>query len=176
MRLCDHSHTHDELLPERDPERIADEVVGAGRTLSAAAARGTRRVVPRARRELVASSAATPTAGLGMQPLGWSVDPRDWKRPGRTRSSPRRRNRSPIPPPAPIVLLHDGGGNRSTRPSRRWSRLLPWLAEQGYTVGFPDPLTRATPRTSSSPRGTSRSTGSPRSHVSRTCPSSARPR
>ena len=37
MRLCDHSRTHDEQLPDRDPARISDEVVGAQSTLSAAA-------------------------------------------------------------------------------------------------------------------------------------------
>ena len=81
MRLCDHSRTHDELLPERDPERIADEVVGAGapcpRPRAGRPSSGSGRPAATGR-----PRSPTLSAEHGMQPLSWNVDPRDWERPG----------------------------------------------------------------------------------------------
>jgi peptidoglycan/xylan/chitin deacetylase (PgdA/CDA1 family) len=49
------------------------------------------------------------TAELGLTPVGWSVDPRDWARPGiRTIESSLLRARA-----GDILLTHDGGGNRA---------------------------------------------------------------
>ena len=45
-----------------------------------------------------------------MVPLAWSVDPRDWARPG-TRSIVR--NIMGNTRPGSIILEHDGGGNRA---------------------------------------------------------------
>ena len=81
MRLCDHSRTHDEQLPDRDPERIDDEVVGAETTLSAAAA-GAPVEWFRAPGGNWSTEVAELSAEHGMQPLSWNVDPRDWERPG----------------------------------------------------------------------------------------------
>ncbi len=47
---------------------------------------------------------------MKMIPLDWSVDPRDWARPG-TRSIVR--NIMHNTRPGSIILEHDGGGNRS---------------------------------------------------------------
>ena len=112
MRLCDHSHTHDELLPERDPERIADEVVGAGRTLSAAAA-GAPVEWFRAPGGNWSTEVAELSAEHGMQPLSWNVDPRDWERPGADAIvAAVQQQIGQQAPDGPIVLLHDGGGSR----------------------------------------------------------------
>jgi len=138
MRLCDHSHTHDELLPERDPERIADEVVGAGRTLSAAAA-GAPVEWFRAPGGNWSTEVAELSAEHGMQPLSWNVDPRDWERPGADAIvAAVQRQIGQQAPDGPIVLLHDGGGSRE-QTVEALEKLIPWLAEQGYRFGFPVP-------------------------------------
>ena len=138
MRLCDHSHTHDELLPERDPERIADEVVGAGRTLSTAAA-GAPVEWFRAPGGNWSTEVAELSAEHGMQPLSWNVDPRDWERPGADAIvAAVQQQIGQQAPDGPIVLLHDGGGSRE-QTVEALEKLIPWLAEQGYRFGFPVP-------------------------------------
>ena len=153
MRLCDHSHTHDELLPERDPERIADEVVGAGRTLSTAAA-GAPVEWFRAPGGNWSTEVAELSAEHGMQPLSWNVDPRDWERPGADAIvAAVQQQIAQQAPDGPIVLLHDGGGPRSRR-WRRWrSSSRGWRSRvTGSASRFPDPRY---PLESSSPRGAS---------------------
>jgi peptidoglycan/xylan/chitin deacetylase (PgdA/CDA1 family) len=137
-RLCDHSPTHDEQLPDRDPERIAEEVVGDGRTLSTAAA-GAPVEWFRAPGGNWSTEVAELSVEHGMQPLGWNVDPRDWERPGADAIVAAVQQQIRLQAPAgPIVLLHDGGGDRD-QTVKALEQLIPWLAEQGYRFGFPVP-------------------------------------
>jgi peptidoglycan-N-acetylglucosamine deacetylase len=138
MRLCDHSRTHDEQLPDRDPARIADEVVGAQDTLTAAAG-GASVEWFRAPGGNWSTDVATLSAEHGMQPLSWNVDPRDWERPGAAAivAAVQQQIRQQAPD-GPIVLLHDGGGSREQTVDAL-EQLIPWLAEQGYRFGFPVP-------------------------------------
>jgi peptidoglycan/xylan/chitin deacetylase (PgdA/CDA1 family) len=138
MRLCDHSHTHDELLPDRDPERIADEVVGAGRTLSAAAG-GAPVEWFRAPGGNWSTEVAELSVEHGMQPLSWNIDPRDWERPGADAIvAAVQQQIAQQAPDGPIVLLHDGGGSREQTVAAL-EKLIPWLVERGYRFGFPVP-------------------------------------
>lgn len=66
---------------------------------------------------------AAAAAGLGMQPLGWSVDSRDWRRPGVEEIV--RRVRQEVQPGA-VILLHDGGGRRE-QTVEALELLRPWL-------------------------------------------------
>ena len=138
MRLCDHSRTHDEQLPDRDPARIDDEVVGAQSTLSAAAG-GTSVEWFRAPGGNWSAEVATLSVEHGMQPLSWNVDPRDWERPGTAAivAAVQQQIRQQAPD-GPFVLLHDGGGPRDQTVDAL-EQLIPWLAEQGYRFGFPVP-------------------------------------
>jgi peptidoglycan/xylan/chitin deacetylase (PgdA/CDA1 family) len=71
----------------------------------------------------------------GMQPLGWSVDLRDWERPGRLQIlTTLERNLRP----GAVILMHDGGGDRS-QTVEALGLMLPWLAESGYRFTFPTP-------------------------------------
>ena len=138
MRLCDHSRTHDEQLPDRDPERIDEEVVGAGQTLSAAAG-GASVDWFRAPGGNWSTEVAELSAEHGMQPLSWNVDPRDWERPGADAIvAAVQQQIAQQAPDGPIVLLHDGGGDRE-QTAEALERLIPWLVEQGYRFGFPVP-------------------------------------
>jgi peptidoglycan/xylan/chitin deacetylase (PgdA/CDA1 family) len=130
--LCDHTWTHDEALASRptaivraELRRTYDAVVAAtgGRAplyFRAPAGRWSPRVVAEARR-------------LGLRPLGWSVDPADWRG----------------PPPAAIasqvlqgathgaiVLLHDGYGHRAATVAAL-DTILPALAERRLSLVVP---------------------------------------
>jgi peptidoglycan-N-acetylglucosamine deacetylase len=132
MRLCDHSRTHDEQLPDQPPERIADEVLGAGAALSAAAG-GAPVDWFRAPGGNWSSGVVELAARHGMQPLGWTVDPRDWAQPGVAAivAAVQREIQG-----GSIVLLHDGGGPRE-QTVQALEELIPWLAARGYRFGFP---------------------------------------
>jgi peptidoglycan-N-acetylglucosamine deacetylase len=70
---------------------------------------------------------------LGLAPLDWSVDPRDWARPGVSAivANIMRNTRS-----GSIILEHDGGGNRSETVAAL-SIVLPRLLEAGYRFRTP---------------------------------------
>ena len=106
--LCNHTWDHDELLNHRNEARIVKEMTKA----QAAITEASGGVAPRFFRapggawsgqvELLARR-------LHLTPLTWTVDPRDWARPGTAHivgvvmATVR---------PGSIVLLHDGGGDR----------------------------------------------------------------
>ena len=137
-RLCDHSRTHDEQLPDRDAARIDDEVVGAGETLAAAAG-GAPVDWFRAPGGAWSPEIAALSVRHGMQPLSWNVDPRDWERPGAAEIvAAVQREVHQQEPDGVIVLLHDGGGDR-TETVAALDPLITWFAEQGYAFGFPVP-------------------------------------
>lgn len=105
--LCNHTYSHDEHLGRRTPAQIAADLRDTDDAIVAATGR-------RPRFFRAPAGNWTPTlisaAGSdGMVPLGWSVDPRDWARPG-------------VPSivgttlaelhPGGILLMHDGFGHR----------------------------------------------------------------
>jgi len=137
-RLCDHSRTHDEQLPDRKPETVADEVVTAGDDLSAVAG-GAPVEWYRAPGGNWSAEITELSAEHGMQPLGWNVDPKDWERPGADAivAAVQRQLQEQAPDGA-IILLHDGGGPRDDTVDAL-EQLIPWLVAQGYKFGFPVP-------------------------------------
>ena len=70
---------------------------------------------------------------LGLTPLDWSVDPRDWARPGVSAivANIMRNTRT-----GSIILEHDGGGNRSQTVAAL-TYVLPRLLAQGFRFGTP---------------------------------------
>lgn len=70
---------------------------------------------------------------MKMIPLAWSVDPRDWARPG-TRSIVR--NIMGNTRPGSIILEHDGGGNRAQTVAAL-RIVLPRLLDEGYHFRTP---------------------------------------
>jgi peptidoglycan/xylan/chitin deacetylase (PgdA/CDA1 family) len=105
--LCNHSMHHDDLSTAT-PEQIAADL----RETSAA----IRRAVPHARipyfRAPFGAWGQTPAvaASLGMRPLGWRMDITDWEPPGTDVLVQRLLERIT---PGAVVLMHDGGGDRS---------------------------------------------------------------
>ena len=127
-RLCHHTDDHDAALAARPRTEIERELVGLRDRLAPVTV--FRAPEGRWSEALVASA-----AGLGMQPLGWSVDSRDWRRPGVAEIV--RRVQQDVHPGA-VVLLHDGGGDRE-QTIGALELLLPWLAAHCYTPGFASP-------------------------------------
>ena len=82
--------------------------------------------------------------GLGMVTTVWSIDTRDWSRPGAAaiiHAAEQVR-------PGGIVLMHDGGGNRSETLAAV-PVVVRYLRAHGYTlVTIPQLLTKAPPRLS----------------------------
>jgi peptidoglycan/xylan/chitin deacetylase (PgdA/CDA1 family) len=72
-------------------------------------------------------------ARTGMTPLGWSVDPRDWSRPGVAAivGNIMRNTRT-----GSIILEHDGGGNRSQTVAAL-KIVIPRLLAAGYHFRTP---------------------------------------
>ena len=125
MRLCDHSRTH-----EVDPAAPEDAFARAEIAELADAEVEWFRAPGGVWSESVRAAAGAE----GMRPLGWSVDSRDWTRPGV--AAIVARVEKGIHPGA-VVLLHDGGGRRDQTVAAL-DELLTWLSAQCYTTGFPD--------------------------------------
>ncbi|MGW3039753.1 polysaccharide deacetylase family protein [Kitasatospora sp. NPDC001159] len=72
-------------------------------------------------------------ADLGMRNMAWSVDPRDWARPGTSAITDRILKGTR---PGAIVLNHDGGGDRSQTVAAL-KAYLPVLIDSGYLFTAP---------------------------------------
>ncbi len=106
--MCNHTYTHDDRIGTRTPAQIRsdlqatyDAIVSASggvrpRYFRAPAGRWTPALIAEARAQ-------------GMSPLDWTVDPRDWARPGVPTIV---HNVLANVRPGSIVLMHDGYGHR----------------------------------------------------------------
>lgn len=107
--LCDHTITHDLDLPDRGAEQIRGEIGGTLDQIRAAVPDAT---VPfyRAPGGNFSADVIAIAASYDQQPLGWSVDPRDW-----TDATAEEIHSFVLEETVPgsIVLLHDGGGGQS---------------------------------------------------------------
>lgn len=131
MRLCDHTRTHDLRLATRPHSRIVEEIAGTRADLLAV----TQAPVDyfRAPGGNWAPNVAQCAVEHGMQPLGWSVDPKDWSEPGTAAIVAYVQQHVH---PGAVILLHDGGARRGQTVAAL-AELLPWLAAQGYEFGYP---------------------------------------
>jgi peptidoglycan/xylan/chitin deacetylase (PgdA/CDA1 family) len=134
--LCDHTMTHDENLPSR-PVSVRHAEIARDQQAIQVAAPGARVRYYRA-----PGGAFSPksdpdgvqriAAGLGMQPLAWSIDTVDWTKPGVARIVAAIESAGTDD----VILLHDAGGDRSqTLAALRVA--LPWLVANGYQFDLP---------------------------------------
>jgi len=105
--LCNHSLRHDLFLRRKSPRQIATDLRLSNDLITKAGG-----VAPRYFRAPGGGWSAPIIAiaqQLGMRPLGWSVDPQDWRKPpvGQLIASVTNNTR-----PGSIILLHDSGGDR----------------------------------------------------------------
>ena len=74
------------------------------------------------------TSVATDLEGIVTAEIGWNVDTTDWKKPGADVIAQRIQSAGP----GNIILMHDGGGDRS-QTIEGLRQALPELKEQGYS-------------------------------------------
>jgi peptidoglycan-N-acetylglucosamine deacetylase len=107
--LCNHTWDHDLNLANRSADEITSEMQRTSDAIHA--------VVPDAKIAYFRAPGGgfSPqivqiAAGMGMRSLYWQVDPQDWARPG---TQAIVNNVIGHTQPGSIVLMHDGGGDRS---------------------------------------------------------------
>ena len=128
--LCNHSLHHDDLGP-LTPEQIRADLTETSALI--------RQAVPDARipyfRAPYGSWGQSPqvAAALGMQPLGWRLAISDWEPPGTDVLVQRLRDGIT---PGAVVLMHDGGGDRSQTVAAV-DRIIPELRAQGWRFTLP---------------------------------------
>src|SRR5207245_1764642 len=106
--LCDHTEHHDETLDRAGRDRIESEIGPAAAEIHAAGGDAPRFYRPPGGR---LSAQVVDVARLHSMPvLAWSMDPRDWK--GKSAADIRGYVLAGVRP-GYVILLHDGGGDRS---------------------------------------------------------------
>jgi peptidoglycan/xylan/chitin deacetylase (PgdA/CDA1 family) len=133
MALCAHTMTHDEKLPTRPAPRMQAEIVDSRQAIMEAAGPGVGVGYFRAPAGNWSDAVRQVAADAGMSSLSWSVDSRDWRRPGVGDIVNAVQQGTH---PGAVVLLHDGGGNRD-QTVEALAQLLPWFVRQGYRFGLP---------------------------------------
>ncbi|WP_329487157.1 polysaccharide deacetylase family protein [Kitasatospora sp. NBC_01246] len=132
-RLCDHTVSHPLPFAPLSHDKAASQISGGRDMIVRAGGPGTEVAWFRAPGGGFTADNQHIAAAEGLRPLGWSVDPRDWSRPGvasivSTVQSQLR--------PGGVILMHDGGGDRSQTVAAL-KQLLPWLIAQGYRFDLP---------------------------------------
>jgi peptidoglycan/xylan/chitin deacetylase (PgdA/CDA1 family) len=132
-QLCDHSVSHNEAMSKWSQAKQTYEIDGAKQMIMTAGGPGTAVSWFRAPGGDFSPLNRHISASDGLRPLGWTVDSEDWKRPGvpTILSNINKELR-----PGVIILMHDGGGDRS-QTLAALQQLLPKLVQQGYSFGFP---------------------------------------
>jgi peptidoglycan-N-acetylglucosamine deacetylase len=128
--LANHTWTHPDLRRLSDSQ-IRDELERTSDVLQAAA--GKPLTWFRAPGGDFSPVALRTCSELGMRAMGWSVDPRDWARPGISHITDRVLK---AVRPGSIVLNHDGGGDRS-QTIAALRTYLPVLIDDGYQFTAP---------------------------------------
>lgn len=130
--LCNHTMSHDEQLSKKSPDEVRGQMQHALDAL-AKASPGTPVPFYRAPGGGWSPLVQETAASLGMRSLGWSVDTEDWKKPGVDKAmatvSKQLGNSG-------IILMHDGGGDR-TMSVDLLKKLVPQLIAEGYQFTIP---------------------------------------
>ncbi|MFE9929336.1 polysaccharide deacetylase family protein [Streptomyces sp. NPDC005533] len=131
-RLCNHSVDHDVTM-DHQPVAYQQQQILDAKAMIEKAVPGVPVGYYRAPGGAFTPDSRAIAAAAGMRPLGWSVDPKDWSRPGLPAIISAVEDKLPQ---QPTVLFHDGGGDRSETVAAL-KEYLPWLTAHGYTFSFP---------------------------------------
>ena len=131
-KVADHTMNHDEQLYKRSDARIEQEVLGT-KTLIESIVPGTTVEYYRAPAGNMNRHERRLVAEWGMKSINWSVDTKDWQRPGVATilKTVKRQLRN-----GGIILMHDAGGDR-TQTIAALKKLIPKLKKDGYEFVFP---------------------------------------
>lgn len=128
--LCNHTWTHDLALPMRSAEGIARELERTSAVIEEIT--GDRPLYFRAPGGHWSAEVLAVSRAAGMAPIGWSVDTRDWMRPGRAAIVTALL----MAGDGAVVLCHDGGGDRSATVAAL-AEALPVLRGRGLSFVLP---------------------------------------
>lgn len=121
-QLCNHSWSHDLKLGSKTPAEIQADLTRTNDEIHKAVPGVPIPYFRQPGGEWTASEVAV-TRQLGMIPLDWDVDPRDWAKPGTAAIIQRVESHAR---PGAVVLMHDGGGDRSGTLGA-CPEVIPWL-------------------------------------------------
>jgi peptidoglycan/xylan/chitin deacetylase (PgdA/CDA1 family) len=132
--LCNHTVNH-RALPGKPADYVRSQIADNARFIASLVGRPPE--IFRAPEGAVDPQVIDTAHSLGMRVLGWTVDPHDFTSPP---ASVIMQRVLPAVQPGGVVVLHDGGGNRSgtvaaLRP------IIDALKAQGYTFVTPAPPT-----------------------------------
>lgn len=130
--VANHTFTHPIPITRLAPPQVHDELNRASDAITAASG-GHRPALFRSPGGIWSSAVLSACAQGGMRPLDWSVDPRDWSRPGVPHIVDAILTRTR---PGSIILDHDGGGNRQ-QTLDALTIVLPRLLDAGYRFTQP---------------------------------------
>jgi peptidoglycan/xylan/chitin deacetylase (PgdA/CDA1 family) len=105
--ICNHSMNHPQPFATRSAAVVRREITDTQDAIAAAS--GVTPTLFRAPGGGFSPTALSTVATLGMTPLAWDVDPRDWTRPGTAAVTARLLAARP----GDVLLCHDGGGDRA---------------------------------------------------------------
>jgi peptidoglycan/xylan/chitin deacetylase (PgdA/CDA1 family) len=122
--LCNHSMTHPQPFGARSTAAIRRQIVDAQSAISDAA--GEEPELFRAPGGDWTEAVLDVADELGLTPVGWSVDPRDWSLPG----APVIEKSLLTATAGDILLCHDGGGDRAQTVTAL-EAVIPQLQDEG---------------------------------------------
>ena len=122
--LCNHTMTHPQPFGARSTAAIRREIVDAQSAISDAS--GEEPDLFRSPGGNWTEAVLDVADELGLTPVGWSVDPRDWTRPG----ADAIESSLAAAHAGDILLCHDGGGDRSQTVTAL-AAVLPRLQDEG---------------------------------------------
>ncbi|MHA6761723.1 polysaccharide deacetylase family protein [Streptacidiphilus sp. PAMC 29251] len=132
-QLCDHTVSHNEAMSKKSLQYQTKEIVDAKSMIEKAGGSGTQVSWFRAPGGDFSPPNRQIAAQNGLRPLAWSVDTNDWKRPGVSKIVSTVHQELGK---GAIILMHDGGGDRSQTVAAL-KQLLPELVAAGYSFDFP---------------------------------------
>lgn len=131
-KIADHSMNHDEHLDRRSLGKIKEEILGT-KALLESIVPGTTIEYYRAPGGNMNERLQELVSSWGMKPLGWSVDPKDWQRPGTDNIIATVKSQLK---PGCVIIMHDAGGDR-TDTIEALAKVIPQLKKAGYQFVFP---------------------------------------
>jgi peptidoglycan/xylan/chitin deacetylase (PgdA/CDA1 family) len=131
-QVANHSFTHPLNLFRLPVPQVRAEIARANDVIGTATG-GHRPTLFRAPGGAWSPAVLSECAAQGVRPLDWSVDPRDWSRPGVQHIVSTILTKTH---PGSIILEHDGGGNRAQTVAAL-KIALPRLVDAGYTFTQP---------------------------------------
>jgi peptidoglycan/xylan/chitin deacetylase (PgdA/CDA1 family) len=131
--IANHTFSHPMNIAKMPAGAVHTEMARATDAIAKAAGGGYRPTLFRSPGGAWSSTVLGQCSALGLHPLDWSVDPRDWSRPGVQHIVTTIMKQTH---PGSIILEHDGGGNRE-QTLTALGVVLPKLRDAGYTFAQP---------------------------------------